>query len=163
MALTKKKLEALFRLTFAEARKGVRLAHGGPFGAAVIDRKGKVLSLAHNTVLRDNDPSCHAEVNAIRAAAKKMKRPHLEGCIVIASSEPCPMCLTTSYWANVAGIVYAVPKEVAASVGFDDSFIYEELEKPPSARRIGVEHFEAVSREGEAVFREWKERDGKLY
>ncbi|HTM67899.1 MAG TPA: nucleoside deaminase [Candidatus Binatia bacterium] len=163
MRIAKKKLEGLFRLTFAEARKGVRLGHGGPFGAAVIDKKGNVLSVAHNTVLRDSDPSCHAEVNAIRAAAKKSRRPHLEGCIVIASSEPCPMCLTTSYWANVAGIVYAVPKEVAASVGFDDSFIYEELEKPPSRRRIPVEHDESLVAEGEAVFREWKARDGKLY
>lgn len=163
MKLTKKKLEAVFRLTFADARRGVRLGHGGPFGAAVIDKKGRVLSVAHNTVLRDSDPSCHAEVNAIRAAAKKLGRPHLEGCVVVASSEPCPMCLTTSYWANVAGIVYAVPKEVAARVGFDDSFIYEELERPPSARRIAVEHHEPLLAEGEAVFREWQAAEGELY
>ena len=163
MKMSDKKLAALFRLTFAEARKGVRLRHGGPFGAAVIDRKGKVVATAHNTVLRDNDPSCHAEVNAIRAAAKKLKHPHLEGCVVIASSEPCPMCLTTSYWANVAGIVYAVPKEVAAGVGFDDSFIYEELDRPPSRRRIAVEHFEPLLSEGASVFKEWQAANGKLY
>ncbi len=163
MRLTKKKLEALFRLTFAEARSGIRLRHGGPFGAVVVDAKGRLLSRAHNTVLRDSDPSCHAEVNAIRLAAKKLGRPHLKGCTVIASSEPCPMCLTTSYWANVAGILYAVPKETAARVGFDDSFIYEELSKPAARRRIPVTPFSGLREEGEAAFAAWKKAAGKLY
>jgi guanine deaminase len=163
MRIAKRKLDALFRATFEEARRGVRLGHGGPFGAAVVDRRGRLLSLAHNTVLRDSDPSCHAEVNAIRAAAKKLRRPHLEGCTVIASSEPCPMCLTTSYWANVDAIVYCVPKETAARVGFDDSFIYEELARPPKRRRIAVTPHAGLVAEGEAVFADWRRRNGKLY
>lgn len=163
MRLSKKKLEALFRLAFAEARTGIRLRHGGPFGAAVVDARGRLLSRAHNTVLRDSDPSCHAEVNAIRLAAKKLGRPHLKGCTVIASSEPCPMCLTTSYWANVAAIVYCVPKETAARAGFDDSFIYEELKKRPAERRVAVKAFPALLAEGEAAFAAWKEAAGETY
>lgn len=158
-----KRLEELFRITFDEARRGIRLGHGGPFGAAVIDNKGRLLSRAHNTVLRDSDPTCHAEVNAIRLAAKKLGNPHLKGCAVIASSEPCPMCLTTSYWANVDAIVYCVPKETAARVGFDDSFIYEELAKKPTTRRIAVTPFGALQEEGEEVFDDWLKRNGTLY
>jgi tRNA(Arg) A34 adenosine deaminase TadA len=163
MRLPKDRLARLFRITFAEARLGVRSKHGGPFGAAVVDVKGRLLSRAHNTVLKDNDPSCHAEVNAIRLAAKRLRTPHLKGCAVIASSEPCPMCLTTSYWANVDAIFYCVPKETAAGVGFDDSFIYEELKKPPRARRLAVIPRPELAGEGEAVFKEWRRSQGKLY
>lgn len=163
MHIPKDRLATLFRITFAEARRGVRLKHGGPFGAAVVDAKGRLLSRAHNTVLKDHDPSCHAEVNAIRRAAKKLRSPHLKGCAVIASSEPCPMCLTTSYWANVDAIFYCVPKEIAAAVGFDDSFIYEELKKPPKSRRLEVLARPKLVSEGEAVFKEWRRAHGKLY
>lgn len=163
MRIPKKRLETLFRITFAEARLGIRLKHGGPFGAVVVDAKGNVLSRAHNTVLKDSDPSCHAEVNAIRRAAKKLRTPHLKGCTVIASSEPCPMCLTTSYWANVDAIFYCVPKETAARVGFDDSFIYEELKKPPAKRRLELAYRPELVSEGEAVFKEWQKKQGKLY
>lgn len=162
MAMSKKQLDRIFEMTFAEARRGIRLKHGGPFGAAVV-KNGRVVATAHNTVLRDNDPTCHAEVNAIRAAAKKLKAPHLKGCLVIASSEPCPMCLTTSYWANVDAIIYCVPKETAARVGFDDSFIYEELAKPSKKRRIQVTRHPDLAAKGESVFTEWQLRNGKLY
>lgn len=163
MRIPKDRLEKIFRVAFAEARAGVRLRHGGPFGAAVVDARGRILSRAHNTVLRDDDPTCHAEVNAIRLAAKKLRRPRLKGCVMIASSEPCPMCLTVAYWADVAAIVYCVPKETAARVGFDDSFIYEELRKSPARRRVAVTPFPRLRGEGEAVFAAWRESAGKLY
>lgn len=162
MAISKKELNRIFALTFAEARRGIRLKHGGPFGAAVV-KGGRLVATGHNTVLRDNDPTCHAEVNAIRAAAKKLKTPRLKGCVVIASSEPCPMCLTTSYWANVDAVIYCMPKETAARVGFDDSFIYEELAKPPKKRRIKVSRHPDLVAEGEAVFTEWQKRNGRPY
>lgn len=151
-----------FELAQAEARRGVRLGHGGPFGAVVV-RNGRVVAEAHNTVLRDHDPSAHAEVNAIRAAARQLKRPHLEDCLLVASSEPCPMCLTTAYWAGIREIVYAVPRSVAAAVGFDDDFIYRDLARPAARRRVKVKPWPAAEASGRTVFEDWLKRKGKLY
>jgi len=113
--------------------------------------------------LRDNDPTCHAEVNAIRDACRALGTPHLKGCVLYASSEPCPMCLTASYWANLDQVRYSVPVAKAAEVGFDDSFIYEELAKPRAEWRIKVEHDAEMQGEGEKIFSEWQEGGGELY
>jgi tRNA(Arg) A34 adenosine deaminase TadA len=157
-----KLLQRWFRRAFAEARRGVGLGHGGPFGAVVV--KGtRALASAHNTVLRDSDPTCHAEVNAIRAAAKRLRSPHLAGCVVIASSEPCPMCLTTAYWAQVDAVIYCLPRGVAAEAGFTDAFIYEDLARPPARRKVKVSRFRGLEAEGRAVFADWAKRAGKLY
>ena len=162
MRISRTALRRAIAVSQEEARRGVRLGHGGPFGAAVV-KGGRVIAKAHNTVLRDNDPSCHAEVNAIRAAAKKLKSPHLKGCVLVASSEPCPMCLTTSYWAGLTDIRYCLPREVAADVGFDDDFIYEDLERAPKKRRVQVAHEDILVPEGKAVFEDWVSRNGELY
>lgn len=159
---TKEQLKEFFLESIDEARDGSGKGHGGPFGAVVV-KGGVIVGRGHNTVLRDNDPSCHAEVNAIRDACKRLGSPHLEGCVLIASSEPCPMCLTTSYWANVDAIFYNLPKRVAAGVGFTDAFIYEDLERPAEERKIPVVAFEGLREEGEAVFREWEAAKGSLY
>lgn len=162
MSNTKKPKDFL-RLAIAEARVGIRLGHGGPFGAVVVDARGRMVAKGHNTVLKDCDPTCHAEVQAMRAAAKKLGRPHLTGCTVYASSEPCPMCLTTSYWADVKEVVYAVPVAVAAEVGFADDFIYKDLARPMAKRRIKVRQGSGLVKEGREVFAEWKKRQGRLY
>ncbi len=155
-------LEKYFQLSFQEAKKGITQKHGGPFGAVII-HKGKIIASAHNTVLKDNDPTCHAEVNAIRKACKKLKQPHLEDSILIASSEPCPMCLTTSYWAQIKQIYFAVPQSVAAKVGFSDSFIYQDLKKVPSKREVHVYWTPQYQKDGEKIFTEWRQKNGKLY
>jgi len=145
-----------------EARQGaLKLRHGGPFGAAVI-LNGKVISVAHNTVIRDNDPTCHAEVNAIREACRKLGTPHLEGAVVIATSEPCPMCLTTCYWAHVAEVRYCLQHRVAAEFGFDDSFIYEDLQIQPG-HKIPVTCAPEATTEARRVFEDWREAAGKIY
>lgn len=155
-------LKTFFESALSEASKGSRAKHGGPFGAVVI-QKGKIIAKAHNTVIRDNDPTCHAEVNAIRLACKKLKRFHLEDCILIASSEPCPMCLTTSYWAQISEIHYAVPRSVAAKVGFADDFIYKDMKKMPFKRLIPVFLYKGFEKLGEKIFTDWKKSNGKLY
>lgn len=151
-----------FAAAFAEARAGIRAGHGGPFGAAVV-KGGRIVARSHNTVLRDNDPSAHAEVGAIRAACRRLRTPHLAGCVLIASSEPCPMCLTTAYWAGLRKIFYAVPRSVAAQVGFDDDFIYLDLKRPPEKRRVRVAQWPEGEAAGAEIFKEWKKRKGKLY
>jgi tRNA(Arg) A34 adenosine deaminase TadA len=155
-------LDPFFDLAFNEALAGIENAHGGPFGAVIV-KDGKVIGKGHNTVLRDNDPTAHAEVNAIRDACKNLKSPHLEGCTLIASSEPCPMCLTTSYWAQISKIVYATPRQVAAEVGFADDFIYQDLAKDPSVRSISVTWAEKQAEKGKKIFRDWQAGGGKLY
>lgn len=95
-------------------------AGGGPFGALVVCN-GQVVGRGQNTVTRDCDPSAHAEVNAIRAAARSLGRPHLDDCVLYASCEPCPMCLATSLWAHLPRIVYAASHAEATRAGFDDT------------------------------------------
>jgi len=160
--MQEKNLNEFFRETFKEARVGIKHGHGGPFGAVVV-KGGKIISKGHNTVLKNNDPTCHAEVNALRAACKKLKSPHIEDCILIASSEPCPMCLTTAYWANVKEIYYCVDKKTAARVGFDDDFIYKELDKSPEKRKIKLVHRNELESEGAQIFTDWQKLGGKLY
>lgn len=151
-----------FELSFEEARAGVEQKHGGPFGAVII-KNGKVIAKSHNTVLRDNDPTAHAEVNAIRAACKKLKTPHLKECILITSSEPCPMCLTTSYWAQIKAIHYASRRQIAAGVGFADDFIYLDLAKKPETRSIPVKWQSELEEKSKKIFSWWKKLNGKLY
>ncbi|MFZ5465845.1 MAG: nucleoside deaminase [Pseudomonadota bacterium] len=106
-------------------------AGGGPFGALVVCN-GQVVGRGQNTVTLDCDPSAHAEINAIREAARALGRPHLDDCVLYASCEPCPMCLATSLWAHLPRIVYAASHEEATRAGFDDTPIALALYGAPS-------------------------------
>lgn len=117
------------------ATEGVRRGDGGPFGALVA-LNGEVIGEGWNRVLRDTDPTAHAEVLAIRAAARRLGRPHLEGCVLYTSCEPCPMCLAAAHWARLDRIYYALSGEDAARIGFDDQLILHEVALPPERRRI---------------------------
>jgi guanine deaminase len=108
---------------------------GGPFGAAIV-RNGRVIASGYNQVTSRNDPTCHAEIVAIRAACKKLKAFHLTGCHLYTSCEPCPMCLGAIYWAKLDRVYYALSRRDAAKIGFADEFIYKEIAKPPSKRSI---------------------------
>lgn len=108
---------------------------GGPFGA-VVARGGEVVATGVNRVTATKDPTAHAEVVAIRAACAALGSHQLDGCEVYCSCEPCPMCLGALYWARPAAIVYAASAEDAARAGFDDRFIYQELEKPAADRAL---------------------------
>ena len=157
-----KKETSNFDAALAEAERGVRLGHGGPFGAAVV-RNGRVIARAHNTVLRDNDPTDHAEMGAIRAAARRSKRPHLNDCVLIATSEPCPMCLAAAYWAGIREIHFCLPQGVAARFGFGDAFIYRDLRRSRRRRLVKEIAHERPKHEALRLFREWRQGGGRLY
>ena len=119
------------------ALKGAKKGEGGPFGAIVVDKYGKIISRANNMVLKNNDPTAHAEIVAIRKACKKLKSYDLEGCILYTSCEPCPMCLSAIIWSNIKEIYYGANREDAARIGFRDNDIYEYLkEKKPNMVKL---------------------------
>jgi tRNA(Arg) A34 adenosine deaminase TadA len=117
------------------ATENVLNGAGGPFGAVVV-RDGKIIAEGVNTVTASNDPTAHAEVNAIRAAAKALGAFSLAGCQLYTSCEPCPMCLAAAYWARIDAIYFGASAADAASAGFDDAFLYQELRKDQTARSL---------------------------
>lgn len=123
------------RRAVALATENVTSRKGGPFGAVVV-RDGKIIGEGANAVTATNDPTAHAEVNAIRAAARALDTFTLSGCELYASCEPCPMCLAAAYWARVDAIYYGALAADAARAGFDDAFLYEELRKNHDLRKI---------------------------
>lgn len=129
------------------------VAGGGPFGALIV-KDGEVIAATANSVTVDNDPTAHAEVNAIRSACKTLGTFDLSGCTLYTSCEPCPMCLSAIYWARISEVYYAAGKDDAADAGFDDAFIYEELALPKGNRKLQLKHLEM----GEALdpFNFWK-------
>jgi len=109
---------------------------GGVFGAVIV-KDNEIIAEGYNQVIKRNDPTWHGEVHAIREACKKMGSPHLEGCVLYTSAEPCPMCLTAAYWAHIDHIFYAARVEDALKYGdFKDIDFYEEMRKKPEDRRI---------------------------
>jgi guanine deaminase len=148
-------------LAIQSAQEGIRANDGGPFGACVV-HGNKVISTAHNTVLRDQDPTCHAEMNAIRAACKVLKRFNLSDCELYTTAEPCPMCLAGIYWARIAKIYVGVKKDVAAEFGFDDAEFYSELTVPYEHRRITCD-IGLLNDRCREVFQEWKALGRQLY
>ena len=98
---------------------------GGPFGAAIVDDKGNLISLASNSVIADADPTAHAEINAIRQACKHLKTHDLSGYILIATGYPCPMCMAAAIWANIQTIIVGSELDGAAGIGFRDKFMYD--------------------------------------
>ena len=113
----------------------VKEGKGGPF-AAMIVKDGKVIVRATNTVTSSNDPTAHAEVNAIREACKILNTFQLSDCELYTSCEPCPMCFGAIYWARLKKVYFAARQEDAAQAGFDDSFIYQQLHLPHLQRNI---------------------------
>ncbi len=132
---------------------------GGPFGAVIV-KDGQIIAEASNSVTQDNDPTAHAEVNAIRKAAKKLNTFDLSGAEIYTSCEPCPMCLGAIYWARLSKIYFANTKEDAKSIGFDDSFIYEEIEKPYPQRTIPT--IQILRDEALTAFKMWEEKEDKI-
>lgn len=131
---------------------------GGPFGAVIV-KEGKIIAEAANRVTLDNDPTAHAEVNAIRQAARSLDRFDLSGCDIYTSCEPCPMCLGAIYWAHLDHIYYGCNRRDAADAGFDDEFIYQELSLAPAERQKVMEVL--LPDESLAAFRMWKEKKDK--
>lgn len=131
---------------------------GGPFGA-VIAKDGELIAEASNCVTIDCDPTAHAEVSAIRKATKKLGTFDLKGCVIYTSCEPCPMCLGAIYWARLDKIFYANDRKDAAAIGFDDDFIYKEIELEPDKRNKPSEIL--MRDEASKAFRMWTEKSDK--
>jgi len=132
---------------------------GGPF-AAVIVKDGKVIAEGTNRVTANNDPTAHAEISAIRQAAKKLNTFNLSGCEIYTSCEPCPMCLSAIYWAHLDKIYFGNTKTDAKDIGFDDSFIYDELKLNPADRKVAMERL--LPEEAILAFEDWKNKEDKV-
>lgn len=139
-------------------REAIRLSienisHGGGPFAAVIVKENEIVAATGNSVTLDNDPTAHAEINAIRQACRKLNTYDLSGCDIYASCEPCPMCLAAIYWAHIDHLYYAATRKDAASIGFDDNMIYEQIPMNPAERSIPGEQM--LHEEALAAFRKW--------
>lgn len=141
------------------SKKGMDAGAGGPFGAIVV-KDGEIIAEGYNGVTSSNDPTAHAEIVAIRKACEKLESFQLEDCIIYTSCEPCPMCLGAIYWARPAAVYYACTKEDAAEIGFDDAFIYDELDKDIDNRKIRFVNLERA--QGKAVFDQWKTKEDRV-
>lgn len=132
----KKHEEFMKRAIELSRRASIIEKSGGVFGAVVV-KDGKIIAEGYNQVKRTNDPTWHAEMQAIREACKKMGSPHLEGCDIYTSAECCPMCLATAYWAHIRNIYYGATTQDALKYGgFADVDILTEIRKDPAERRI---------------------------
>lgn len=132
---------------------------GGPFAAAVV-RNGEIISTGTNMVTINCDPTAHAEIVAIRNACQKLETFDLSDCVLYTSCEPCPMCLGAIYWAHILKIYYCNTKQDAKQIGFDDSFIYDEIYKEPNFRKltaIQIHNSNALS-----AFKLWENKIDKL-
>lgn len=113
------KKEELMLKAIAEALSGIKAGHGGPFGA-VVAKGGEIIAAAHNTVLSDNDPTQHAEMRAISAAARKLGTYDLSGCEIYSTTEPCPMCFSAIHWARIDRLIYGTSIDDVAKRGFNE-------------------------------------------
>lgn len=132
---------------------------GGPFGAVIV-KDGEIIARGKNCVTLKCDPTSHAEVNAIRQAASRLNTFDLSGCELYTSCEPCPMCLGAIYWAHIDRIYYANTKEDAKRIGFDDSFIYDEISLPPESRKL--HSLRMLGDEAIGAFDEWDAKTDKI-
>ncbi|MBC8489763.1 MAG: nucleoside deaminase [Bacteroidetes bacterium] len=139
--------------------ENIQNGHGGPFGAVIV-KDGKIISKAVNKVIQKNDPTAHAEIEAIRIASKKLNNFNLKECVIYTSCEPCPMCLSAIYWARIKKIYYANTRKDAAEISFDDEQIYNEFSIPHAERKIPMIQYsrdEAIK-----VFKAWEMKTDKI-
>ncbi len=136
------------------------IAHGGgPFGAVIV-KNGQIIGEGFNKVTANNDPTAHAEVEAIREACKNISNFDLSGAEIYTSCEPCPMCLAAIYWARLEKVYYANTKKDAAAIEFDDDFIYTEIPKPLEQRKISM--VQMMHPEALKVFKDWQTSTVKI-
>ncbi|MCK5830319.1 MAG: nucleoside deaminase [Methylococcales bacterium] len=134
------------------ASSNVLINHGGPYGAIIV-KKGVIIAESGNRVTADIDPTAHAEVMAIRLACKVLNNFKLTDCMLYTSCEPCPMCLGAIYWARLEAVYFACNRQDAAKAGFDDDFIYKEIQLRPEKRHIPMLHIDMPS--ANKPFNDW--------
>ena len=149
----------LMHAAITEAAAGLAAAEGGPFGAVIV-RDGRVIARAHNQVVALNDPTAHAEVQAIRAACRALGKFDLSGCEIYATCEPCPMCFAAIQWARLDRLHYGASRQDAAAIGFDDAAIYDVL---AARRKPACEVHGGVDAEGcRHLMTQWHGNDNRV-
>lgn len=143
-----------------QAKFGMESKEGGPFGTVIVDKEGTVISIANNQVIKNNDPTAHAEVQAIREACKKLGTFDLSDCILYTSCEPCPMCLSAIIWANIKEVYYACTRKDAGEIGFRDDAIYEYLE---TNNKNLLDEKQIDRNECLKLFKEYQDKNGIIY
>ena len=151
-------MNRFMQAAYEEAVKNIHGNAGGPFGA-VIERNGEIIAAAHNQVLATNDPTMHAEIAAIRMAARKLGRFSLEDCALYSTCEPCPMCLGAIMWARIPVVYYGANRVDAEAIGFADNFIYEYIMGTASENNISLRplHREECLQ----LFKQWEQKEDK--
>ena len=148
------------KLAKQNAENGILKKEGGPFGAIIVDKEGNIISNGNNQVLKNNDPTAHAEIVAIREACKKLSSYDLKDYTLYTSCEPCPMCLSAIIWANIKEVYYGCIKEDAGKIGFRDDMIYDYLK----GKNKDIINLKQIDRE-ECIktFEEYKNNNGVIY
>jgi guanine deaminase len=152
-------MNEFMKAAFEESIIGIERNEGGPFGAVIVNA-GKIISRTHNSVIKDNDPTQHAEMAAIRSASKALGRFDLSDCDIYSSCEPCPMCLSAIFWARIKNIYYGCSRSDARDIGFDDELIYEVLKgakKMPQTSMIQIDRDSCIE-----SFEKWKNKTDKV-
>ena len=142
------------------ADKGIKEKEGGPFGAVIVDKQGKIIATGNNQVLLSKDPTAHAEITAIRKACEALNTYDLSDYILYTSCEPCPMCLSAIIWANIKEVYYGCTKEDAAEIGFRDEAIYDFI-KGKDKTLINLKQMDRA--ECIKTFEEYKKNGGVIY
>ncbi len=147
------------KLAILSSRKGIARLSGGPFGAVIV-RGDQVIAIAHNTVLKNRDATCHAEVNAIRIASRKLKRFDLSDCVIYSTTEPCPMCFSAIHWARLAGVIYGTDIADVRKRGFHELSIPSRKMKREGKSPVWIKPG-FMKKECLALLREWDRKEGK--
>ncbi len=151
--------EVYIARAIALSEESMQSGTGGPFGAVIV-YEGKIIAEGTNCVTTCLDPTAHAEVTAIREACKKLNNFSLQGCILYASCEPCPMCLSAIYWARLDAVYFAATRQDAAYAGFDDEFLHKELALPPEERSLAIHKLHAPK--ATEILQSWKFKTDKV-
>lgn len=149
-------MDQWMHIAYNEAVSGMMSNEGGPFGAVIV-RKNEIIASAHNEVLKTNDPTAHAEINAIRKASDVLKTHDLSECVLYTSCYPCPMCMGAIFWARIQTVYYASSMNDAAEGGFDDRIFYTVIRHPETSLSL----LPMDEEEGKNLFRLWKEKEDK--
>jgi tRNA(Arg) A34 adenosine deaminase TadA len=148
-------------LAIEDGLRGIKKGDGGPFGACVA-RNGKIVALAHNTVLKTKDPTCHAEINAIRRASKKLGRWNLSECVIYSTTEPCPMCFSAIHWARIDEVIFGVGIPDVARLGFNELLIRADSMKKSGGSKVKIKSG-FMREECLQLLGEWKKLNLELY
>jgi tRNA(Arg) A34 adenosine deaminase TadA len=150
--------ETFLREAIRLSREKMEAGEGGPFGAVVV-KDGQIVGRGWNRVTSANDPTAHAEVEAIREACSNLGTFSLSGCELYASCEPCPMCLSAIYWARIDTLYFAATHHDAAAAGFDDALLYQEVSKDWKTRTLPAEQH--LQKEAQEAFNAWKNKTAR--